>query len=151
MQLTTFESTVKGYRTFVDLPNGERVHVRFETVQYQTTEGPSLFHTADKKVIEALKKHPRYNDVFVLKYEPEEQPESIEPTPNPTPAQETRYEDMVDPNKSVIHNNTVTSAALARAFIQQSFGVPVPGDCKTNAQIKEYAARTHNIIFETWH
>lgn len=151
MELTTFESKVKGYRTFVALPSGERVPVRFETVQYQTTEGPSLFHTADKRVVEALKKHPRFNDVFVLKYEPKEKDEPIGTHPTVEPMQDVRYEDLVQPEKEVIHNQSVTTAALARAFIQQRFGTPVPSECKTNAQIKEYAARTHNLIFDLWH
>lgn len=148
MELTTFESKVKGYRTFVVLPNGARIPVRFETVQYQTTEGPSYFHTSDKKVIDALKKHPRFNDVFVLKYEPLEQETPVAPL---SPTQEIKYEDMVNPNKEIILNQSVTTAALAKAFIQQRFGTPVPTDCKTNAQIKEYAARTHNLIFDAWH
>ncbi len=151
MQLTTFESRVKGYHTFVSLPNGSRVSVRFETVQYQTTEGPSLFHTADEKVIEALKKHPRYNDVFVLKCEPSESAVPAEESKNIKGSQEIKYQELVNPDKEIILNHSVTTAALARAFVQQQFGEPIPGDCKTNAQIKEYAARTHNLIFEAWH
>lgn len=149
MGLYTFESIIKGYITFVDLPNGERKPVKFETVQYQVTEGPSLFHTADKRVVEALKKHPRFNNTFFLKSEPDEEPAKEDN--KPIVPQEVDYKDMLDPEKEIILNQSVTTAALARAFIQQQFGQPVPTDCKTNAQIKEYAARNLNLIFEQWH
>ena len=148
--LTTFESSVKGYRTFVDLPNGERIPVRFEIVQYQTTEGPSLFHTGDKRVVEALKKHPRFNDVFFLKFEPREEEVEVKPIVPLTKPEEVKFEDMVNPDKEVVHDSSVTTAALARAYIQQHYGQPVPTDCKTNAQIKEFAARTYNLLFDVW-
>ena len=147
--MTVFSSDVKGYRTTIELENGQRIAVRFETVQYYNSDGPALFHTADKRVVEALKKHPRYGETFRIISEPKEVPvvEAPKPADNSTPD----YLAMCNPDKEIVHNNSVTSAPLAKAYIQQTLGVTVPADRKTVAEIKEYAARTHNIVFEGWH
>lgn len=147
--MTVFESITPGYCTNVKLENGRLVFVRFETVQYHTSDGPSLFHTNDKRVVEALKKHPRYGETFRIISEPKEVPvvEAPKPADNSTPD----YLAMCNPDKEIVHNNSVTSAPLAKAYIQQTLGVTVPADRKTVAEIKEYAARTHNIVFDAWH
>ena len=148
--MTVFESKIKGYRTTIELSNGVRIPVRFETVQYHTSDGPSLFHTNDKRVVEALKKHPRFGETFHIISESSE--EIASPVaPVEVKDSEVDYVALCDGSKDIVRNTSVTSAALAKAYIQQTLGVTVPADRKTVAEIKEYAARTHNIVFEGWH
>ena len=148
--MTVFESITPGYCTNVKLENGRLVFVRFETVQYHTSDGPSLFHTNDKRVVEALKKHPRFGETFHIISESSEEVASPV-APVEVKGCEVDYVALCDGSKDIVRNTSVTSAALAKAYIQQTLGVTVPADRKTVAEIKEYAARTHNIVFEGWH
>ena len=134
------------YSTMVKV-NGRNIYVKFESSPVFGKMTDSTFSTSDEEVAEALKKHPRYKDVFVLK--------KGTATANSGNANaDTENDDKVDltallsDKDNAVNAEAVTSANTAKAWLQAEQGKTF--DATKALDIKKEAAGKYNTLFPNW-
>jgi len=150
--LAKFKSFIAGYCTFIYRKNGERVTCKFMPVQNQQSIGDYFFYTADKEVVDALKKHPRYNDVFILEQDIQEvEPVVLNSMINPVEdTNNISYEDLCTDKENIIKDDTVKNKGMATAYLQSKFNTVFSSDAKTVHEMKVDAAKRFNLVFSSW-
>ena len=132
----------KKYRTSVRLRDGRLEAIRFEPEVYFGGIGQSTYTTSDPEVIEALKKHYAYGTTFWEKEPPAEADTSA---PNDIPVD---LEALLPDPDNAIREETVTSVASARAWLQANLDYVIPAGMKKD-DIKIEAAK-RNVLFIQW-
>lgn len=142
---TFFVLNHKKYRTHVRCTDGRLEPIRFEPEVYFGGVGESTYTTSDPEIIEALRKHPAYNVTF---WEKVENPvdTTTEETPSDNPA--TDLEELLSDPATATREETVTSVAAARAWLQANLDYVVPAGMKKD-DIKIEAAK-RNVLFINW-
>lgn len=142
---TFFVLNHKKYRTSVRCTDGRLEPVRFEPEAYFGGVGESTYTTSDQNIIEALRKHPAYNVFF---WEKAASPATAATQETPSSSTVTDLETLLPDPATVTHEETVTSAAAARAWLQANLEVVVPAGMKKD-EIKIEAAK-RNVLFINW-
>lgn len=105
--------------------------------------GESTFATADKALIDALKRHEQYGSLFYIK-EGDVQTESAVEVAE---GGKTIEDELKDP-ATAVYDETVTTKGMAVAYIQGNYdGVFT---ATTVEEMKREAARKWNVIFKNW-
>ena len=118
--------------------------VRFEPEVYFGGVGESTYTTSDPAIIDALHEHPAYQVTFWEKATITTAP--IEETTPGNPA--TDLETLLSDPATATREETVTSVAAARAWLQANLDYVVPAGMKKD-DIKIEAAK-RNILFINW-
>lgn len=142
---TFFVLNHKKYRTSVRTADGHLEPVRFEPQIYFGGVGESTYTTSDPAIIEALHAHPAYGVTFWEKPQPKIPTASEETTSVPAPVD---LEALLPDPASAIREQTVTSAAAARAWLQANMEYVVPAGMRKD-DIKVEAAK-RNVLFINW-
>ncbi len=141
---TFFVLNHKKYRTSVRCADGRLEAVRFEPEVYFGGVGESTYTTSDPAIIEALHEHPAYQVTFWDKVETTADTVTEETTSTAPVDLETL---LTDP-ATATREETVTSVASARAWLQANLDYVVPAGMKKD-DIKVEAAK-RNILFINW-
>lgn len=141
---TFFVLNHKKYRTSVRCADGRLEAVRFEPEVYFGGVGESTYTTSDPAIIEALHEHPAYQVTFWDKVETTADAVTEETTATAPVDLETL---LTDP-ATATREETVTSVASARAWLQANLDYVVPAGMKKD-DIKVEAAK-RNILFINW-
>ena len=141
---TFFVLNHKKYRTSVRCADGRLEAVRFEPEVYFGGVGESTYTTSDPAIIDALHEHPAYQVTFWEKATITTAP--IEETTPGNPA--TDLETLLSDPATATREETVTSVAEARAWLQANLDYVVPAGMKKD-DIKIEAAK-RNILFINW-
>ena len=135
----------KKYRTSVRLRDGRLEAIRFEPEVYFGGIGQSTYTTSDPEVIEALKEHYAYGITFWEKEQPITEAETEAPATNDML---TDLEALLPDPDNAIREETVTSVASARAWLQANLDYVIPAGMKKD-DIKIEAAK-RNVLFIQW-
>lgn len=119
--------------------NGKRQRVSFMPSVLFGVKGESLYSTADDAVAEALKKHKYYGVYFYLKSE-DAPVSNVETT--------KAIEDEVRDPETAVYEESVTTKAMAIAYIQGMYGESFTSTSVED--MKREAARKWNVIFKNW-
>ena len=141
---TFFVLNKNKYRTSVRCADGRLESVRFEPEVYFGGVGESTYTTSDPAIIDALHEHPAYQVTFWEKATITTAP--IEETTPGNPA--TDLETLLSDPATATREETVTSVAAARAWLQANLDYVVPAGMKKD-DIKIEAAK-RNILFINW-
>lgn len=142
---TFFVLNHKKYRTSVRCTDGRLEPIRFEPEVYFGGVGESTYTTSDPEIIEALHKHSAYKVTFW------EKPSTTATAPTEeitTESPATDLEALLPDPATATREETVTSAAAARVWLQANLDYVVPaGMKKDNIQIE---AAKRNVVFINW-
>lgn len=141
---TFFVLNHKKYRTSVRCADGRVEAVRFEPNVYFGGVGESTYTTSDPAIIEALHEHPAYQVTFWEKAETTADTVVEEATS----AAPVDLETLLTDPATATREETVTSVASARAWLQANLDFVVPAGMKKD-DIKIEAAK-RNILFINW-
>ena len=142
---TFFVLNHKKYRTSVRCADGRLEAVRFEPEVYFGGVGESTYTTSDPAIIDALHKHPAYQVTFWEKSGTTADTAIEETTSAAVPVD---LETLLPDPATATHEETVTSVASARAWLQANLDYVVPAGMKKD-DIKIEAAK-RNILFINW-
>lgn len=119
--------------------NGKSHRVSFMPSVLFGVKGESLYSTADDAMVQALKNHKYYGVYFFLKSE--DAPVLIK--------EETKtIEDELLNPATVVYDESVTTKAMAVAYIQGMYGESF--ESTTVEEMKREAARRWNVVFSNW-
>lgn len=135
----------KKYRTSVRLPDGTLEAVRFEPEAYFGGVGESTYTTGRPELIEALEKHPAFGAVFFRK---EAEAFVKDQGARRRTAGTADPESLLPDPATAIREETVTSVAAARVWLQANMDYVVPAGMKKD-EIRAEAAR-RNVLFVNW-
>lgn len=139
----------KRYRTSVRLSDGTLEAVRFEPAAYYGGVGESTYTTGRPEVIEALEKHPGFGTLFFRKEAGAEVKASIEDAGGTEMDGGTVAPESLLPDPATaVREQTVTSVAAARVWLQAHRDYVVPAGMKKD-EIRAEAAR-RNVLFVNW-
>lgn len=137
--------TAFGASVPVILKNGKKRYIRF-TGGSRAARTRGFFSTNNEELQRALEADECFNVVYELEAEHNVSTEQSESTSEMKQPIEMY---LIDVN-TAIHDSSVTSKKMARAFIQAEFGGVLPSDPVTVEEMKQYAAQNYNVVFDKW-